>query len=66
MRISSWPSSFSFARQRGLLPSRKLQPPSKAESAGPRARDLGVPFEGTPGPLDAITDVPNIEVGIPP
>jgi D-aminopeptidase len=28
-----------------------------------RARDLGVPFEGTPGPLDAITDVKGIEVG---
>src|SRR5438105_6945254 len=29
----------------------------------PRARDLGVPFEGTPGPLDAITDVAGVEVG---
>ncbi len=29
----------------------------------PRARDLGVPFEGTPGTLNAITDVPGIEVG---
>src|SRR5580704_8046955 len=28
-----------------------------------RARDLGVPFEGTPGPLDAITDVECVEVG---
>jgi L-aminopeptidase/D-esterase-like protein len=28
-----------------------------------RARDLGVPFEGTPGPLNAITDVASIEVG---
>ena len=28
-----------------------------------RARDLGVPFDGTPGPLDAITDVAGIEVG---
>ena len=25
--------------------------------ANPRARDLGVPFEGTPGPLNAITDI---------
>ena len=31
--------------------------------AKPRARDLGVPFEGTPGPLDAITDVQGVEVG---
>jgi len=29
-----------------------------------RARDLGVPFEGTTGPLDAITDVPGVEVGV--
>lgn len=28
-----------------------------------RARALGVPFEGTPGPLNAITDVPGVEVG---
>jgi D-aminopeptidase len=29
----------------------------------PRARDLGVPFEGTPGPWNAITDVSGVEVG---
>ena len=28
-----------------------------------RARDLGVPFDGTPGELNAITDVPGVEVG---
>ena len=28
-----------------------------------RARDLGIPFEGTPGPLNAITDVEGVEVG---
>lgn len=28
-----------------------------------RARDLGVPFDGRPGPLDAITDVKGVEVG---
>ena len=32
-------------------------------AAKPRARDLGVPFDGTPGPLNAITDVAGIEVG---
>src|SRR5262250_737179 len=31
--------------------------------AKPRARDLGVPFEGTPGPLNAITDVAGVTVG---
>jgi len=30
----------------------------------PRARDLGVPFEGMPGPLNAITDVAGVEVGM--
>src|SRR5579862_4174356 len=28
-----------------------------------RARALGVPFDGTPGKLNAITDVPGVEVG---
>lgn len=29
----------------------------------PRARDLGIPLEGTPGPYNTITDVSNVEVG---
>ena len=29
----------------------------------PRARDLGVPFDGKTGPLNAITDVDGVEVG---
>ena len=29
----------------------------------PRARDLGIPFSGTPGKLNAITDVKGVEVG---
>src|SRR5688572_19610844 len=32
-------------------------------AAKPRARDLGIPFQGTPGPLNAITDVAGVEVG---
>ena len=31
--------------------------------AKPRARELGLPFPGTPGPLNAITDVAGVEVG---
>jgi D-aminopeptidase len=31
--------------------------------AKPRARDLGVPFDGTPGALNAITDVSGVTVG---
>jgi L-aminopeptidase/D-esterase-like protein len=34
-----------------------------ASPAKPRARDLGIPFDGATGPLDAITDVPGVEVG---
>ncbi len=30
----------------------------------PRARDLGVPFDGTPGKYNAITDVAGVEVGL--
>lgn len=29
----------------------------------PRARDIGIPFPGTPGPLNAITDVAGVTVG---
>lgn len=29
----------------------------------PRARNLGIPFDGTPGPLNATTDIAGIEVG---
>ena len=32
-------------------------------TAKPRARDLGIPFDGTPGPLNAITDVEGVLVG---
>jgi D-aminopeptidase len=34
-----------------------------AQTQKPRARDLGVPFDGTPGPYNAITDVKGVEVG---
>jgi D-aminopeptidase len=37
--------------------------PLAGRAAEPRARDLGVPFEGRPGPLNAITDVAGITVG---
>jgi len=36
---------------------------SVAANRKPRARDLGVPFDGTPGALNAITDVRGTEVG---
>ncbi len=36
---------------------------SGAGQSRPRARDLGVPFEGATGPLNAIVDVAGVEVG---
>lgn len=32
-------------------------------SQKPRARDIGIPFDGTPGKFNAITDVQGVEVG---
>jgi L-aminopeptidase/D-esterase-like protein len=45
------------------------RPPQKAPPTRPppaklvRGRDLGIPFDGTPGNLNAITDVTGVEVG---
>jgi len=36
---------------------------SASARSKPRARDLGIPFDGTPGPLNAITDVAGVTVG---
>jgi D-aminopeptidase len=36
---------------------------STAQAQKPRARDLGVPFDGTPGANNAITDIKGVEVG---
>jgi D-aminopeptidase len=41
-----------------LLVSAQSNAPAK-----PRARDLGIPFDGTPGPFNAITDVSGVIVG---
>jgi len=40
------------------LAAAQATPPAK-----PRARDLGVPFDGSPGPFNAITDVFGVTVG---
>ena len=37
---------------------------AQAADKAPRARDLGVPFDGQPGPLNAITDVAGVTVGV--
>ena len=63
-----------FSRQKGFMFSQRTQlltafllvlvlMPSLNAQTKPRARDLGVPFVGTPGPLNAITDVKGVEVG---
>ena len=36
---------------------------SDADASIKQLRDLGIEFEGTPGPLNAITDVSGVEVG---
>jgi L-aminopeptidase/D-esterase-like protein len=46
-----------------LLAALALMPVAQAADAPLRARDLGVPFEGTPGACNAITDVAGVEVG---
>src|SRR5712691_5723019 len=49
----------------GILHAREPQtsPASQTQTKTIRARDLGIPFEGTPGKLNAITDVAGVEVG---
>jgi len=47
----------------GLLGCVCHSPLTAAAQAKPRARDLGVPFDGAPGPYNAITDVKGVEVG---
>src|SRR5215467_5781296 len=44
----------------GILPAASL---TQETAKKDRARDLGVPFDGVPGKLNAITDVAGVEVG---
>jgi D-aminopeptidase len=52
-----------FAILLALLAAVNAAPAQQAAAAKPRARDLGVPFDGTPGALNAITDVAGVTVG---
>jgi D-aminopeptidase len=49
----------------GVLHGREPQtsPASQTQTKTIRARDLGIPFDGAPGDLNAITDVAGVEVG---
>ena len=51
-----------FVSGLALLTGLALSPALSAQRP-PRARDLGVPFDGTPGALNAITDVAGVTVG---
>jgi D-aminopeptidase len=50
-------------RRLGVLALVALTPCLASTAARPRARDLGIPFDGTPGPLNAITDVGGVTIG---
>jgi D-aminopeptidase len=58
MSISFVVSFLLFVVALGAQQKSQEKNPAKA-----RARDLGVPFDGTPGPLNAITDVASVTVG---
>lgn len=60
MRKSIWVLAFAILLS-GVIPVSSYG--QDASAASLRARDLGIPFEGMPGPLNAITDVPGVEVG---
>ena len=47
----------------GLCASVALALSTGGVTAQTRARDLGVPFDGAPGPYNAITDIAGVEVG---
>src|ERR1700722_18773865 len=46
-----------------VAPSLTAQTITAGSQSKARARDLGIPFDGTPGQLNAITDVAGVEVG---
>ncbi|NUU20627.1 MAG: P1 family peptidase [Streptomycetaceae bacterium] len=49
--------------QTNEVPDKRADPQLTGPSGRPRARGLGISFPGTPGPWNAITDVPGVEVG---
>src|SRR5579863_5811039 len=63
--VLMWPQAVTAQTETsGAASKPAVTPPTiTPSSTQPRARDLGVPFDGTPGPLNAITDVAGVEVG---
>jgi D-aminopeptidase len=62
LRIFVAISGFLLLTLSSLFQSASLQA-MQTRQTKPRARELGVPFDGTPGPFNAITDVKGVEVG---
>jgi len=58
-----WTTRDRLAAGAGLLLFAATMAAPGAAQRKPRARDLGVPFDGAPGPLNAITDVAGVTVG---
>jgi len=56
-------SPFRFLLSLLLVLDASAREPIPAPTKTVRARDLGIPFDGTPGKFNAITDVPGVEVG---
>ncbi len=52
-----------MSRSRRFMPLALILTLAAHAQSKPRARDLGIPFDGTPGPNNAITDVKGVEVG---
>ena len=52
-----------FSRRLGVVFFLLASAAGASAAAGTRARELGVPFDGTPGPFNAITDVAGVTVG---
>ena len=55
--------SLSLALDSSAREPQKLSPQRSTTPERIRARDLGIPFDGTPGKFNSITDVPGVEVG---
>src|SRR2546421_3465001 len=56
-------SPFRFLLSLLLVLDASAREPIPAPTKTVRARELGIPFDGTPGKFNAITDVPGVEVG---
>jgi L-aminopeptidase/D-esterase-like protein len=62
MKQAEWQTAVSLGAT--VIGALLLAAVSLGAQAKPRARDLGIPFDGAPGPLNAITDVAGVEVGL--